>query len=538
MTIVVVLSSIFPVLATAKASGLGASDTGTFSYGDATSYGSTASLALNKPTVGMAATADGKGYWEVASDGGIFAYGDAAFYGSTGSLALNMPIVGMAATPTGNGYWLVASDGGIFAYGDAHFYGSTGSISLNKPVVGMAATPTGKGYWLVASDGGVFTYGDAHFYGSTGSINLNKPVVGMAATPTGKGYWLAASDGGVFTYGAAAFFGSTGSLILNKPVVGMAATPTGRGYWLAASDGGVFTYGDAAFYGSTAGMALNENIVGMAATPDGKGYWLVASGGLSPPPGYTSQQMIFDDQFSGTSLDATKWNWSLGAQGIVWNNFGHLAAPYSGPNTPITTEAAMFSPSQLRVNNGLTLTAQRNTNQYASTYPWISGVVTTEGKFSLPASGWYVQVKAQMPDASQGMWPAIWFMPDTPSSPVPELDGHEGGATGGPPINQAGHSDYFAPQGEQQQFWNAGVDLSAGYHVYGFEYLPGKSITAYFDGRQVYQLLAPNVTIVAGTYELILQLEVAAASTAGWHTVANASTPSASMRVAEVQAYS
>jgi hypothetical protein len=72
----------------------------------------------------MAATPDGKGYWLVASDGGIFREGDAVFYGSTGSLHLNKPIVGMAATPDGKGYWLVASDGGIFRGGDAVFYGS------------------------------------------------------------------------------------------------------------------------------------------------------------------------------------------------------------------------------------------------------------------------------------------------------------------------------------------------------------------------------------------------------------------------------
>ena len=54
-------------------------------------------MTLNKPIVGMAATADGKGYWLVASDGGIFAYGDAAFYGSTGAMTLNKPIVGMAS---------------------------------------------------------------------------------------------------------------------------------------------------------------------------------------------------------------------------------------------------------------------------------------------------------------------------------------------------------------------------------------------------------------------------------------------------------
>ena len=60
----------------------------------------------------------------VASDGGIFSYGDASFYGSTGNLVLNKPVVGMASTPDGKGYWLVASDGGIFSYGDASFYGS------------------------------------------------------------------------------------------------------------------------------------------------------------------------------------------------------------------------------------------------------------------------------------------------------------------------------------------------------------------------------------------------------------------------------
>ncbi len=79
----------------------------------------------------------------MATDGGIFSYGDANFYGSTGSLVLNKPVVGMAATPDGGGYWLVATDGGIFSYGDAAFYGSTGSLVLNKPVVGMAASADG-----------------------------------------------------------------------------------------------------------------------------------------------------------------------------------------------------------------------------------------------------------------------------------------------------------------------------------------------------------------------------------------------------------
>ena len=144
---------------------------------------------------------------------------------------------------------------------------------------------------------------------------------------------------------------------------------------------------------------------------------------------------------------------------------------------PGANNIAMFGPSQVSVDNGLTLKAQRNTNQYAGTYPWISGVVTTEGKFSLPSGGWYVQVKAKMPDTSTGMWPAIWFMPDTATSPTVEIDGHEGGVTGsGFPIERRRPLQLLRQPGAASSFWNAGADMSAGYHIFGFEFIPGVSV--------------------------------------------------------------
>ncbi len=269
---------------------------------------------------------------------------------------------------------------------------------------------------------------------------------------------------------------------------------------------------------------------------------LVASDGvLSAPIGYTAQQMVFDDQFSGTSLDSTKWNTFMGAQGIVWNNNGSLPLPYSGPNVPGDgTDATMFGPAQVGVNNGLTLTAQRNTNAYAGAYPWISGAVTTEGKFSLPAGGWYVQVKAKMPDQSQGMWPGIWFLPGVSGTAANELDGYEGGMTGTSRPNQQGHSVYFTDQGLQLgRLWNAGADVTAGYHIYGVQFVPGQSITAYFDGRQVWQVHASSAApFTAEPYEIILSLQVATQQTSAWHTVTTGATPSETMDVAEVQAYS
>ena len=82
------------------------------------------------------------GYYLVASDGGIFTFpgtGVLPFQGSTGSIHLNKPIVGM--TTAAGGYYLSGSDGGVFTFpgtGVPPFLGSTGSITLNAPIVGIA----------------------------------------------------------------------------------------------------------------------------------------------------------------------------------------------------------------------------------------------------------------------------------------------------------------------------------------------------------------------------------------------------------------
>ena len=244
-------------------------DGGIFNLGQASFHGSMGVHALNQPIVGMAATTDGGGYWEVAADGGVFSFGDADFHGSMGGHALNQPIVGMAATPDGGGYWEVAADGGVFSFGDAAFYGSMGGHVLNQPIVGMAATPDGGGYWEVAADGGVFSFGDAAFYGSTGSLTLSKPIVAMATTPNGQGYWMVAADGGVFAFGNAGFEGSVpgqGSTS-SAPVIGIGVTPSGKGYWIAASDGAVYGYGDAAYMGSLRAISLAAPLVGLSAAP-------------------------------------------------------------------------------------------------------------------------------------------------------------------------------------------------------------------------------------------------------------------------------
>ena len=87
--------------------------------------------------VGISVPTSG-GYYLVAGDGGIFSYPPSLpFYGSTGSLKLNKPVVGMSTVA--GGYYFVASDGGVFAYPPSlPFLGSMGGKPLNAPIVGMA----------------------------------------------------------------------------------------------------------------------------------------------------------------------------------------------------------------------------------------------------------------------------------------------------------------------------------------------------------------------------------------------------------------
>ena len=77
---------------------------------------------------------------------------------------------------------------------------------------------------------------------------------------------------------------------------------------------------------------------------------------MAPPSGYTASQLIFDDQFCGTSLDATKWHpymASKGSNGYPWNDNG---AGGSGMGAG-GYDSEYFEPSQDAVSFGLSISA-------------------------------------------------------------------------------------------------------------------------------------------------------------------------------------
>jgi hypothetical protein len=243
------------------------------------------------------------GYWLVGSDGGIFNYGNAGFFGSTGSMVLQRPIVGMVTTPGGTGYWLAASDGGVFSFGQTQFYGSLPGLgykpfgsglpnALVLPVVGMVPSHDDNGYFMVGADGGIFAFGDAKFEGScydVGGCTQNGLAVAVMPDASGNGYWVVTSLGSVYGFGDASYLGAPPSSA--GSIASAVATPDGKGYVILDSAGNIYGFGDAPFSGEIAASPLSAANGGATAVmldAQNNGGWVAYADGKVIPFGSTT----------------------------------------------------------------------------------------------------------------------------------------------------------------------------------------------------------------------------------------------------------
>jgi beta-glucanase (GH16 family) len=229
---------------------------------------------------------------------------------------------------------------------------------------------------------------------------------------------------------------------------------------------------------------------------DGPTTTTVSALGLTPPLGYSD--LVFDDEFSGSSLDFANWD-TCYRTGICTNASSH--------------EQEWYYSNQCQVSGGeLHLVAQR---QDDSTYPYRSCVVTTDKKFAFTYG--YVQIRAQMPDG-QSLWPALWLVPSDYSWP-PEVDIME-------MLGQATHTlvmTYHAPNYQRPQGYFYGADLT-GWHTYGLAWAAGL-LTWYLDGQEVFHT---TDDVSAKSMYLIMNLAVGGT----WAGMVSSGTPaSASMNV-------
>jgi hypothetical protein len=419
-----------------------------------------------------------------------------------------------------------------------------GSAVTSQQVMRSTATGTETVLHTIA-DGTTLTYtdttavnGTTYFYtvvsvnaqGNSGQSNelhatpLASVTVPGAPTLTGA---VASSGQVVLTWTLNANNG--GSAVTSQSV--LRGTTSGTETLLhTISDGTTLTYTDSTVSNGTTYFYEVESVNAIGTSVASNELSALPSGSsMSPPSGFTTANLLLEDNFPGTSLDTTKWTVGIGVGSSLWQNNGKLGAGYSGANMPGAASVALYNASQVSISSSIcTIEATPYSGTYASQgYQWLSGALTSLNHFTIPTSGisqWFFQVKCQMPDVSAGMWPAIWFLPSDSSQ---ELDGHEGGwqpnqTSHNYPANTQMHSEIFSGS-NPQAIWQmpGGADMSAGYHIYGVNFTPGTGVKLYVDNTLVSTIAATGS--VAKAYSILLTLQVAAASTNGWHTTGGTS---------------
>ena len=173
--------------------------------------------------------------------------------------------------------------------------------------------------------------------------------------------------------------------------------------------------------------------------------------GYTTPLSYPGYTLVWNDEFDGTSLDQSSWNYETGAGG-----WGNNESQYyrSGTNN---AEVA---------NGKLTITAKEEAYSGA---PYTSARITTMGKREFQYGR--IDIRAKLP-YGQGIWPALWMLganfpttgwPSCGETDIMELLGHE--------PNKMYSTAHWGVQGQNSiystgSYTLASGDFSQAFHVF------------------------------------------------------------------------
>jgi Fibronectin type III domain len=240
-----------------------------------------------------------------------------------------------------------------------------------------------------------------------------------------------------------------------------------------------------------------------------------ASGANTPLAG-----LVFGDDFGGPADGAIDPEW------WVYTRCGFLNQ----------SEVQYYLPSQVRLDGAgsLQLIADHTSYtgpKYASagggsiTQPWRSGAVQSNTKTWAPASGNTMTFEARQqvcPDAGGAMWPGLFWLEGQDYLDAWKTDPAQSwNSTGKAEIDVA---EWFTvSQGNfingvnagswSQQYYDAGVDLSAAMHTYSAQWKPGVRVRWLYDGTQTWQVTS-GVPAAGCQFFLLLYLQILAGSAA------------------------
>lgn len=195
-----------------------------------------------------------------------------------------------------------------------------------------------------------------------------------------------------------------------------------------------------------------------------------ASGSATSTPTPTgmpgSWNLLFDDEFNGTSLNTSNWSTGWFGSGIT------------GTVNP-SLESDCYDPSQDVVSGGaLTISAvQQSETCDGAIEPDSSGLISTNGKFQFTYGAFEARIWMPGSGSTVADWPAFW------------ADGQDWPADGEIDVAEglSGQVCYhFHYPGGGPGGCRTVANAAGGWHTYAADWEPG-SITYYYDGQEVWQ---------------------------------------------------
>jgi len=117
--------------------------------------------------------------------------------------------------------------------------------------------------------------------------------------------------------------------------------------------------------------------------------------GYTTPVSYPGYTLVWSDEFDGTSLSTSDWNYEIGTGNGGWGN----------------NELQYYRQENVSVGNGvLTIQAKK---EFFNASAYTSSRITTENKKSFKYGR--IDIRAALP-FGQGLWPALWMLGDNIST--------------------------------------------------------------------------------------------------------------------------
>ncbi len=210
--------------------------------------------------------------------------------------------------------------------------------------------------------------------------------------------------------------------------------------------------------------------------------------------------LVFNDEFNDTSLDASKWNTALawGTDLIINDEVQYYVDIQANPGSTINPfsfdgEALVIS----AVPTPASMEAEANGQQY------VSGALTTLDKFDVQYG--YIEARIDVPDGA-GLWPSIWMLGTEFEGLKPQLYLMEfNGANPDSFYHNYNYTDEEGNLRSPRQHEVVVNGASEGFHTIGVRWSVGE-LTYYVNGYPTFQVNGENVASQA--MYLIMNLAV------------------------------